>query len=143
MKPTPQQKAAHADAERSPDMSVRQIAAKLGINSGTVSKWLRQHRAETPLSIEGLIAQTQQNFENLPPSEAEKLSQLRDELRARQQAIIKRQISLLEGLQAEGMTALKKKDLPTARAATSLISAFTRHSAMRPWSTRSLTPPLS
>jgi transposase-like protein len=100
------------DAERSPDMSVRQIAAKLGINSGTVSKWLRQHRAETPLSIEGLIAQTQQNFENLPPSEAEKLSQLRDELRARQQAIIKRQISLLEGLQAEGMTALKRKTYP-------------------------------
>ena len=115
-------------------MSVRQIAAKLGINSGTVSKWLRQPEAETPLSIEGLIAQTQQqNFENLPPSEAEKLSQLRDELRARQQAIIKRQISLLEGLQAEGMTALKKKDLPTARAAASLISAFTKafsHEAM-------------
>ena len=134
MKPTPQQKAAARQMRRDhPDMSVRQIAAKLGINSGTVSKWLRQPEAETQLSIEGLIAQTQQNFENLPPSEAEKLSQLRDELRARQQAIIKRQISLLEGLQAEGMTALKKKDLPTARAAASLISAFTKafsHEAM-------------
>jgi transposase-like protein len=82
MKPTPQQKAAARQMRRDhPDMSVRQIAAKLGINSGTVSKWLRQPEAETPLSIEGLIAQTQQNFENLPPSEAEKLSQLRDELR--------------------------------------------------------------
>ncbi|MEP9347291.1 helix-turn-helix domain-containing protein, partial (plasmid) [Enterobacter roggenkampii] len=61
MKPTPQQKAAARQMRRDhPDMSVRQIAAKLGINSGTVSNWLRQPEAETPLSIEGLIAQTQQ-----------------------------------------------------------------------------------
>lgn len=39
MKPTPQQKAAARQMRRDhPDMSVRQIAAKLGINSGTVSK---------------------------------------------------------------------------------------------------------
>jgi transposase-like protein len=80
MKPTPQQKPRTRMRRDHPDMSVRQIAAKLGINSGTVSKWLRQPEAETTLRS-GLIAQTQQNFENLPPSEAEKLSQLRDELR--------------------------------------------------------------
>ncbi|HGF0772575.1 TPA: helix-turn-helix domain-containing protein [Kluyvera georgiana] len=127
MKPTPQQKAAARRMRRDhPDMSVRQIAAKLGINSGTVSKWLRQPEAETSLSIEGLIAQTQQNFENLPPSEAERLRDLRDSLREQQQVIIKRQIKLLESVQGEAMTALRSKDLPTVRAAASLISALTR-----------------
>ena len=130
----PSPRAIQARALRAEGLTMQQIAEKMGCNRGTVSKWLAKDTIKIQSNeLDRLISDAQAKYDSLPPSEAEKLSQLRDELRARQQAIIKRQISLLEGLQAEGMTALKKKDLPTARAAASLISAFTKafsHEAM-------------
>ena len=83
--------------------------------------------------LDQLISAAQAKYDSLPPSEAERLSQLRDTLREQQQVIIKRQIKLLESVQGEAMTALRSKDLPTVRAAASLISALTRafaHEAM-------------
>ncbi|WP_239207184.1 hypothetical protein, partial [Citrobacter werkmanii] len=97
-------------------------------------KWLAKDITKAQASgLDQLISDAQAKYDSLPPSEAERLSQLRDTLREQQQVIIKRQIKLLESVQGEAMTALRSKDLPTVRAAASLISALTRafaHEAM-------------
>ena len=130
----PSPKRAKAIALRAEGLTMQEIAAKLGINRGTVSKWLAKERFKTQANeLDRLISDAQAKYDNLPPSEAERLSQLRDTLREQQQVIIKRQIKLLESVQGEAMTALRSKDLPTVRAAASLISALTRafaHEAM-------------
>lgn len=113
---------------------MQEIAEKLGVNRGTVSKWLAKERFKAQANeLDRMISDAQAKYDNLPPSEAERLRDLRDSLREQQQIIIKRQIKLLEGVQGEAMAALGKKDLPTVRAAASLISALTRafaHEAM-------------
>ena len=113
---------------------MQEIAEKLVVNRGTVSKWLAKERFKAQANeLDRMISDAQAKYDNLPPSEAERLRDLRDSLREQQQIIIKRQIKLLEGVQGEAMAALGKKDLPTVRAAASLISALTRafaHEAM-------------
>lgn len=130
----PSPKRAKAIALRAEGLTMQEIAAKLGINRGTVSKWLAKERFKTQANeLDRLISDAQAKYDNLPPSEAERLRDLRDSLREQQQVIIKRQIKLLESVQGEAMTALRSKDLPTVRAAASLISALTRafaHEAM-------------
>ena len=130
----PSPKRAKANALRAEGLTMQEIAAKLGINRGTVSKWLAKERFKTQANeLDRLISDAQAKYDNLPPSEAERLRDLRDSLREQQQVIIKRQIKLLESVQGEAMTALRSKDLPTVRAAASLISALTRafaHEAM-------------
>lgn len=130
----PSPKRAKAIALRAEGLTMQEIAAKLGVNRGTVSKWLAKERFKAQANeLDRLISDAQAKYDNLPPSEAERLSQLRDSLREQQQVIIKRQIKLLESVQGEAMTALRSKDLPTVRAAASLISALTRafaHEAM-------------
>lgn len=118
-----------------PEISISEIAKALNVNRGTISKWLKKakQRSEPENEISNLIALAQAKFDELPPSEAEKLNQLRDQLNEKKQVIIKRQIQLLESVQGEAITALRTKDLPTVRAAASLISALTRafaHEAM-------------
>ncbi len=123
----PSPKRAKAIALRAEGLTMQEIAAKLGINRGTVSKWLAKERFKTQANeLDRLISDAQAKYDNLPPSEAERLRDLRDSLREQQQVIIKRQIKLLESVQGEAMTALRSKDLPTVRAAASLISALTR-----------------
>ncbi|EEL7547499.1 helix-turn-helix domain-containing protein [Salmonella enterica] len=130
----PSPKRAKAIALRAEGLTMQEIAAKLGINRGTVSKWLAKERFKTQANeLDRLISDAQAKYDSLPPSEAERLRDLRDSLREQQQVIIKRQIKLLESVQGEAMTALRSKDLPTVRAAASLISALTRafaHEAM-------------
>ncbi|HDP7620213.1 TPA: helix-turn-helix domain-containing protein [Escherichia coli] len=123
----PSPKRAKAIALRAEGLTMQEIAAKLGINRGTVSKWLAKERFKTQANeLDRLISDAQAKYDSLPPSEAERLRDLRDSLREQQQVIIKRQIKLLESVQGEAMTALRSKDLPTVRAAASLISALTR-----------------
>ena len=123
----PSPKRAKAIALRAEGLTMQEIAAKLGINRGTVSKWLPKERFKTQANeLDRLISDAQAKYDSLPPSEAERLRDLRDSLREQQQVIIKRQIKLLESVQGEAMTALRSKDLPTVRAAASLISALTR-----------------
>ena len=130
----PSPKRAKAIALRAEGLTMQEIAEKLGVNRGTVSKWLAKERFKAQANeLDRMISDAQAKYDNLPPSEAERLRDLRDSLREQQQIIIKRQIKLLEGVQGEAMAALGKKDLPTVRAAASLISALTRafaHEAM-------------
>ncbi|EOQ44616.1 helix-turn-helix domain-containing protein (plasmid) [Citrobacter freundii] len=130
----PSPRAIQARALRAEGLTMQQIAEKMGCNRGTVSKWLAKDTIKAQSNeLDRLISDAQAKYDNLPPSEAERLRDLRDSLREQQQVIIKRQIKLLESVQGEAMTALRSKDLPTVRAAASLISALTRafaHEAM-------------
>ncbi|WP_171049362.1 helix-turn-helix domain-containing protein [Klebsiella pneumoniae] len=104
----PSPKRAKAIALRAEGLTMQEIAAKLGINRGTVSKWLAKERFKTQANeLDRLISDAQAKYDSLPPSEAERLRDLRDSLREQQQVIIKRQIKLLESVQGEAMTALR------------------------------------
>jgi hypothetical protein len=62
---------------------MQQIAEKMGCNRGTVSKWLAKDTIKAQSNeLDRLISDAQAKYDSLPPSEAERLRDLRDTLRS-------------------------------------------------------------